>query len=121
VLAARVELEAGRQQNALQLLQKLPVVLTEVQVSAPLVPVRFNIRAAAAAAEAKDWQRAQDLLAQADTQLDQVVSSGQVGKELRPVADRTDKMRARMESGNKPKPREIRALAEDIQKRVRSM
>lgn len=121
VLAARAELEAGRKQNALQLLQNLPVVLAEVQVSAPLVPVRFNLRAAAAAAEAKNWERAQALLSQAETQLDSVVSSGQGAKELRPIADKAEKIRTRMESGNKPKPREIRALAEDIQKRVRTM
>jgi hypothetical protein len=123
VVAARSELQAGRRENALQLLQGVPVVIAQVQVSAPLVPARFDLRAAAAAAEDNNWQRAEQLVGQAEKQLQDVsATGGSAAKNIKPLAERADKLQARMRSSNqKPKPREIRALAEDISNASRRM
>jgi len=121
VLAARSELEAGRRENALQLLQNVPIVLSEVQMSAPLVPAQFDLRAAAAAAEKQDWQRAQQLVGEAQKRLDEVTSTGgKAGSAIQPLAQRADKLETRLRSSSqKPKAAEIRALADDLRK-VRS-
>jgi hypothetical protein len=123
VVAARDELQAGRRENALQLLQNVPVVIAQVQASAPLVPARFDLRAAAAAAEEDNWQRAEQLVGQAGKQLQDVsAAGGAAAKAMKPLAERADKLQSRMRSSNqKPKPREIRALADDIRNASRRM
>ena len=41
--------------------------------------------------------------------------------DIRPLADRAEQLHGQLSAGKKPKAKEIRALAEDIRKRVRSM
>jgi hypothetical protein len=124
VVAARSELQAGRTDNALELLNDLPLMLTQVQVSAPLVPVRFDLRAAADAAQHGDWSRATQLLDQADKQLQAVAAAGQGSKQasqLKPLVNRADQLSARADSKQKPRPREINALADELRKHSRTM
>jgi hypothetical protein len=114
VQAARGELKEGHPEQARRLLRNVPLVVSHVQATAPLVPVRFNLRAAATAAEAGDWGKANELVDQASKGLEQVASAPapkQFDKELKPIVDRLERLNRRLDDGKKPRPKEFRELA----------
>jgi hypothetical protein len=123
VVAAETDLRAGRDADALRLLQNVPIVLERVQVSAPLVPVRFNLRAAAAAAEAGDWDTTKQLVSQATDQLETIVSAAPEGvsSDLRPIEKKISALDERLSKGGKPKPKELRDLAQMTRQAVKTM
>jgi hypothetical protein len=63
-------LKKGRRQDAASILGPLGRSLEQVGLRAPLVPVRFDLRAAAASAELGDWERARRFVARAAARLD---------------------------------------------------
>lgn len=113
IVAARAELEAGRTATATRLLQDVPIALAEVTIASPMVPVRFDLRAAASAAEHGDWKRADALVRSAGARLDRIRrSQGERGsQELDRLAEEVDRLRQRIASDEKPEPSRIRQLA----------
>lgn len=114
VQAARGELRDGHPAQAQRLLRNVPVLITHLQTTAPLVPVRFNLRAAAMAAEKGEWDRAKELVGQATRSLEQVAAApapSELDKELKPIVDRAKKLQSRLDKGQKPRPKEMRDLA----------
>lgn len=115
VVAAQSELRNGQTARATELLRNVPLVMEHVTMTAPLVPVRFDLRAAAAAAEANDWTRAGELVESAKQDLQQLASSPvadqQEQKMLQSLAKKVTDIDRRIDSGKKPQPREIRDLA----------
>jgi hypothetical protein len=114
VMAARAELRVGDSDRALRLLRDVPEVVDRVDVTAPMVPARFNLRAAAAAAEAGNWPEARNLVDQAAGTLEQIStapSASNVQGKLQPMVERAKSLQRRFDQGRKPKPREMRDLA----------
>jgi hypothetical protein len=116
VQAARGELRDGHAESALRLLRNVPVAIEHVQATAPLVPVRFNLRAAAAAAEKGSWQEAEALVEQARKDLEALASNSaapaELHKELKPVVKQAQKIDQRFDQGKRPAPKELRELAQ---------
>jgi hypothetical protein len=115
VQAARGELRDGHPDAAVRLLRNVPLAIEHVQATAPLVPVRFNLRAAAAAADEGNWQRAQQLVDDARQRLEQLAADSAISpdadKQLKAVVNRTQKLDQRLDQGKHPKPKELRDLA----------
>ena len=116
VLAAQTLIENGHVDQAKQMLVSLPVVLLDVQATTPLVRARFDLQAAAAALQEKNWTRAAELLTTARTRLDGLAGSGAAGAErIRSLVDEIDRLQKRATSqGNQPKPQEVRDLAKRV-------
>jgi hypothetical protein len=76
VLAAQQSLQSGNTKEAARLLRNVPIVISEVQISRPLVPIRFKLQAAAEAAEAQDWSRSRELLDEAGRDVQRLDSHG---------------------------------------------
>lgn len=114
VLAAQLLLQRNDPAAASRMLGGLPITVTEVQISSPLVPVRFNLRAAAAAAEAKEWKAAENLLDTAAAQLQQLERSadGEAARLIEPIADQAEKLQKQVDQGKQPKPQDLRNLAQ---------
>jgi hypothetical protein len=114
VEAARTDLREGHREIAERLLRSTPMVLEEVQMEKPLVPVRFDLRSAAVAAEQGNWPRARELVDQAAGRLDTLDTTGdpRLVQEIRPLSEKVDQLRDRIDGGNKPRPRELRELAQ---------
>lgn len=115
VMAAQAELQQGHKDRALRLLQNVPITIEQVSVAAPMVPVRFNLRAAAAAVEAGKWKTAQQLVGEAANTLQRIkqnVTDSSVAQEIQPLASKVQDMEKRMDSNNKPKPQELVQLAQ---------
>lgn len=72
VLAAQQMLSTGDTRNAAKLVRGIPVVVSQVQVSTPLVPIRFSLTAAAEAAEQGNITRARELLRGATQDLERL-------------------------------------------------
>src|SRR5690349_19948716 len=72
VAAAESARKAGCRVAARRPIQDVPVTVAQVQARAPLVPIRFSLREAAAAAEAGHWQRAQRLVSDASNALERL-------------------------------------------------
>ena len=115
VQAARGELRDGRPQDAARLLRNVPLTIGHIQVAAPLVPVRFNLRAAATAAEEGNWDRAKELVNQANQGIQQMASAPaadqEFQKEIKPIAAKAKQLTTKLEKGGKPRPKEMRDLA----------
>jgi hypothetical protein len=118
VLAARALLTTGDTDDAARILGTLPVIMEDVRLSAPLVPVRFDLQAAAAAAEEKNWTRAGTLLLTARTRIDGVLAASppaELQKTLRTVRSDIDRLhRQVVGEGRKPAPGKIRDLAQRV-------
>lgn len=113
VVAASADLRRGDAERALRLLRQVPNVLDRVDVSAPMVPVRFSLRAAAAAADKGKWDQARTLMDQATGGLDQIVEVARaVRKDLLPVVNRAHDLQQRIAGGRKIRPQQLRALAQ---------
>lgn len=124
VLAARAELRDGDRDRALRLLQNVPVVIQSVTTTAPLVPVRFDLRAAAEAAEAGNWEQAGQLIEQAKTQLESATAmpgAPNMQKELATVLKKVRDLDRRIDAGKKPRPSEMRDLAKQTRPAMRTM
>ena len=118
VMAARAELEEGNRDQALRLLRNVPVLMTQVETSAPLVPVRFQLRAAAMAAEQNDWQRAHQLVDRANQQFQQLLGQAdqRVAQEMRPIGRQLGELEQQLQAGRRPQPRQFREIAQRTQK-----
>lgn len=120
VLGAQQALQKGDTQTASRLLSNVPIVVGEVQIRQPLVPVRFSLNAAAEAAEAKNWDRANALLNQANQQVQQLESAAkdpELKQELMPISNDLQRMTRQARAGTNLQPNQIRELA----KRTRSI
>jgi len=120
VLGAQQALQKGDTKTASRLLSNVPIVVGEVQIRQPLVPVRFSLNAAAEAAEAKNWDRAQALLNQANQQVQQLESLAKdpaLKQELMPISNDLQRMTRQARAGTNLQPNQIRELA----KRTRSI
>lgn len=115
VLAAQQALDAGDKKVASRMLAQLPIMVTEVQVSRPLVPLRFKLHAAAEAAEAGNWKRSQQLVSEVNQELqglERMSGKAKAASELTAIADDVEKLQKRMTGDNRPSADEIRQLAE---------
>ncbi len=115
VVAARAELRGGNSDRALRLLRQVPLVVDRVDVSAPMVPVRFSLRAAAAAAARGNWDQARTLVNQAAGALEQIASAPSasgVQNELKPVVSRARVLQKRFDSGRRVRPQQLHELAQ---------
>ena len=118
VQAARAELRDGRPEYAARLLEGVPLAIQHIQVATPIVPVRFNLRAAAAAAEEGNWDKAGELVNQATATLNEMAAapgSDEMKKDMESLAKRAERLNSRLEQGRKPRPTEMRDLARRTQ------
>jgi hypothetical protein len=116
VLAAQQALQNGDTKQALSLIRNVPVVVADMQLSRPLVPIRADLQAAAAAADANQPDRSRKLLQNANAQMQQlesVAKSSELSSQLSPIADDLQELAKEQ----KPKATQIRELA----KRTRSV
>lgn len=114
VLAAQQALQRKEPETARRLIQKLPIVVSQVQVSRPLVPVRFKLNAAARAAEAGKWQEAESLISEVNgdmQKLESAASNSDFKAELTAIGDDIQRLNERMQKGTKPQPKQLRELA----------
>jgi hypothetical protein len=114
VLGAQQALQTGDKETAARLLRTVPIVVSEVQISTPLVPIRFKLHAAAEAAEAKDWAQSRQLLTEANQQvqdLEKLAKDTQLSSELTPIADDLERISQQAKGGTNPAPDQIRQLA----------
>jgi hypothetical protein len=113
--AAQHALADGDTKHAKHLLRTLPIVVSEVQLSTPLVPVRFKLNAAALAAEEGNWTRSQTLLREATKEMRDVekLSKGMtIRAEASALVDDLEELERKMNSDARPQPREIREAAQ---------
>jgi len=123
VLAAERALDNKDLKMAGRLLRDVPVVVAEVQVSRPLVPIRFQLSSAAAAIEAGNMSRAKQLVSQANDELQQVTKlpgDKQLESELTNVAKRVSQLNSQLQKSDsehpqaKPTAQQVRQLAHDL-------
>jgi hypothetical protein len=114
VQAARGELRDGHSDQARRLLRNVPLALARVEATAPLVPIRLGLRAAATAAERGEWDAARELVTRALRDLEQVAGSSpgqELERAIKPVVDRARTLQRRIVAGGKPRPKDLRDLA----------
>jgi hypothetical protein len=115
ISAAQHALDDGDAKRAKQLLRTLPIVVSEVQLSTPLVPVRFKLNAAALAAEAQNWKRSQALIREAVKEMRDVEKASKRmshAADASALVDDLEKLDRKMSSEARPQPQEIRDLAQ---------
>lgn len=112
--AAAAELEAGHPTLAQSLLNRTTTVLAQWQVEAPLVPIRLNLRAAARAAEDRNWAQAEVWVNQAAEELRivQADAPAAMARRLAPLAGQLSSIQERLAAGKQPGPRQFRLLAQ---------
>ena len=116
VRAAQQALQDGDTKEALSLIRHIPVFVADMQLSRPLVPIRADLQAAAAAAEANQPDRSRKLLQNANAQMQQLKSatkSSELTSQLAPIANDLSELAKQQ----KPQATQIRELA----KRTRSV
>ena len=114
VLAAERALSNNDTKGAQRLLGGVPLVVSEVQISRPLVPVRFKLQAAAEAAESGKWDRARALVKEVQTDVAQIENAAKDStfkSEITAFGDKVDDMAQKLNTNNRPKANEIRELA----------
>jgi hypothetical protein len=113
VIAAHSELESGDPELARRLLGGIPLVVEQVVASAPLVPVRFDLRTAAIAAEGGDWTRATNLIGRAWSRVDALRADAEGAPEdgLARFANELARLQTRIANGD-VRPQELRNLAQ---------
>lgn len=116
VRAAQHALDQGDTKLAARFLRGVPIVVSEVQVATPLVPIRFKLAAAAMAAEEGNWKRSQTLVNEAakDVQnLEKLSGKSTAATEISALADDVEKLQRQMRAeGSRPEPQAIRELAQ---------
>ena len=114
VLAAQRALDKGNKEQASNLLENVPIVVSQLQISQPLVPIRFKLHAAAEAVAAGKNDVAKQLLAQADREvqeLESLAKDTELSKELMPIADEIERINQQAIAGTQPKADQLRELA----------
>ena len=117
VAAARAELQRGQVEFAQRLLASVPIAIARLEASAPLVPIRFDLRAAAAAAEQGSWERARMFVGRASNHLQALRSFAGVeepgfARAISSLTERVNTLQQRIAAGARPSPGEIRDLAQ---------
>lgn len=115
VLAAQHALDAGDRDTAKRLLRNVPIVVAEVQMSRPLVPIRFKLNAAAEAAEAQNFKRAETLLREVNQDMQRLETASKgtdLAPELEPIANEIEQISKQARSGEELQPQEIREIAQ---------
>ncbi len=115
VLAAQQALDNNNMKEAKRLLRNVPVVISQVQISRPLVPIRFKLQAAAEAADAQNWSRARTLLKEAnrDVQhLESIAGTTDLKSELTPIANQLKTLSQQAQAGQQVEASQIRELAQ---------
>jgi hypothetical protein len=118
VLAAQQAIDQGNMKQAQRFLQEVPIVVAELQLSTPLVPVRFKLNAAALAAEEGNWERSEALIREAtdDLQAIERMSKGTPSaQEVSAFVDDVEQLGRQMDSQPRPQPQQIRELAKRSQ------
>lgn len=112
--AALAEAEAGNLGLARDLVQGVPDSIAELRGTAPLVPARLYLRAAAAEAGAGEWAAAESLLNEAGSALDQIQAAGSssLSSRITSLRWRVGSLREQIASGQYPPARRIRQVAE---------
>jgi len=114
VLAAQRALDKGNKEQASDLLENVPIVVSQLQISQPLVPIRFKLHAAAEAVAAGKNDVANQLLAEADREvqeLEGLAKGTDLEKELVPIADEIERINQQAIAGTQPKAEQLRELA----------
>lgn len=117
VLAAERALERGNVAQASKFLDGVPVIVSEVQISQPLVPVRFKLRAAAIAADEGNLTRSQQLLESANQdlqRLEQVQPKSDAARDITALSDQLDQLEQQAQQGDLDAQR-VRELAQQTQ------
>lgn len=115
VLAAQQALDNNNMKEAKRLLRNVPIVISQVQISRPLVPIRFKLQAAAEAADAQNWSRARTLLQEAnrDVQhLESIAGTTDLKSELTPIANQLKTLSQQAQAGQQVEASQIRELAQ---------
>ncbi len=118
VLAAQQAIDRGDVKQARRFLQNVPIVFAELQLSSPLVPVRFKLNAAALAAEEGNWERSQQLVHEATTELQSIerMSRGTpAASEVSAFVDDVEQLDRQIGSDARPEAQRIRELAKRTQ------
>lgn len=103
-------LKKGKLQQAADMLAPVGSAIDQVGLRAPLVPVRFDLRAAAASAELGDWERARRFVARAATRLEAL--QGATPSPVVPaVLDQTRRLERAIEDRRNPSSGDMRWLA----------
>lgn len=112
--AALAELQAGNPEVAQSLLMRVGLAMADVQRTAPLVPVRLNLRAAAAAAEDRQWAEAERWVNQAGEVIGSLQSDAPpvLRAQLATLSSQVAGMQERLASGTQPRAQQFRRLAE---------
>ena len=121
VLAAQQALQNKQPKVAAGLIRNVPIVVSEVQVSRPLVPIRFKLHAAAEAAESGNWQQAQKLVREVNQdmqRLEGVAETSTFKTELAQIGDDIERLSERMQQGTRPQANQLRELATRTRKLV---
>lgn len=115
VLAAQRVLDQGKPEEAAKFLEDVPIVVSQVRISQPLVPIRFKLHAAAEAAEAGNVERSQQLLSQVDKDMQELVrlasDDEQLRSKLSQIGEDIEQLTQRAREGAEPNAQEIRAIA----------
>lgn len=120
VLAAQHAIEHGDLKQAQKFLHNVPVVVAELQISSPLVSIRFMLNAAALAAEQGNWERSQSLVREATTEmqnLERLSRGTPSAPEVSALVDDVENLNRQMGSDARPRPEQIR----DVAKRTRDL
>jgi hypothetical protein len=114
VQAARGELRDGHPEQAGRLVANVAGLIADVEGSAPLVPVRLRLRAAAAAIEAGKWSEARPLVTEARDALQAAAEALPLepyDRALAPLLGRVRALERQISAGGKPRAGELRELA----------
>lgn len=117
VLAAQQALRNGDTKTALSVIRNVPVVVGELQLSRPLLPIRVDLQAAAEAADSQQWGRAKSLLQRADqqvTKLTAIASTSDVRDDLKPIANDIQRLSRQAAAGPHPQAGQIREVVQKL-------
>lgn len=115
VLAAQHALDSGDRDQATRVLRGLPIVVSEVEISTPLVPIRFKLHAAAAAVEQGDTKQAQTLLRDATQEIqafEKQTARSPMASEVSRIVDDIERLNQRVRSGSSVQAADLRELAQ---------
>jgi hypothetical protein len=108
--ASETALKKGDLSQAATLLSEAQPTLREVALRAPLVSVRFDLRAAAASADLGEWDRALRFVARATTRLEQLQQMSDA-PEIPALLREAQRLETALRSRSRPQASAIRWLA----------
>jgi YfdX protein len=114
VIAAQVAIQRGDFALAQRLLGRVPALLAEVAVRAPLVPIREGLHQAALAAQGGDRDEAELELEEIAEQLREMeaVAEDRIARAFRPLLSQLEGVLGRSEAQRPVRPGEVRELME---------